>query len=356
MGWRIGRRPAWSGAAAALLAFAPPPASAENPAPATQRGFTNPILDSGPDPWVIAHAGVYYYTHSLGNRIVLWRTTDVSDLAHAEQRVAWTPPRTGRNAHSIWAPELHRIGGKWYLYYSATAAGFKDDAHRSIFVLENANPDPLEGEWVDRGRVNTQRAGIDGTVFEQGGTWYFAYSPYSGAVSGLAIARMASPWTLTGKETMIAQPDKPWEDHGGRRILEGPQFLKGSKGDLFMSYSAGACWSGDYALGLLTAKRGGDLLDPATWTKHPDPVLKSGNGVFATGHNGFFASPDGCEQWIVCHANPAPGMGYTAKRAPHMQQIEWSDTGARRFGPPAPMTERLRKPSGTRAASRRQRP
>lgn len=339
--------PARSAALALLLSIAATATAQDAPAPARGATFTNPILNSGPDPWVIAHEGAYYYTHTLGNRIALWRTADVTDLAKAEQRVVWTPPKAGANAHSIWAPELHRIGGKWYIYYSATAAGFKDDAHRAVFVLENSAANPLEGEWIDRGRINTERAGIDGTVFEQDGKWYFAYSPYIGPVSGLAIARMANPWTLTGGETVIARPDKAWEDRGGRKILEGPQFLKGPAGDLFMTYSAGACWSDDYALGLLKAKRGGDLLDAATWTKHPEPVLKSGNGIFATGHNGFFTSPDGREQWIVYHANPAAGMGCTAKRAPHMQKIEWTTSGEPRFGPPAPPTARLAKPSGT---------
>src|SRR3546814_10411446 len=120
--------------------------------------------------------GVYYYTHTLGDRLMLWRTDNIADLAKAEKRVVWTPPAKGPNAHSIWAPELHRIDGKWYLYYSATASGFKDDAHRAVFVLENSGVDPMQGDWVDRGRGNTARAGIDGTVFDNGGGRSFADS------------------------------------------------------------------------------------------------------------------------------------------------------------------------------------
>lgn len=331
----------------AIAACSTGPAGPEPTSAAAQRaGFSNPLLASGPDPWVIAHDGVYYYTHTLGNRIALWRTNDITRLADAEQKVVWTPPTGGVNAHAIWAPELHRLNGKWYLYYSATAAGFEDDAHRGVFVLENASPDPLQGTWIDRGRVNTGRAGIDGTVFQQGGVTYFAYSPYIGAVSGLAIARMANPWTIAGEEVVIAEPDRAWEDRGGRRILEGPEFLPGPGGRLFLSYSAGACWSDDYALGLLEAPPGADLLSKSSWTKHPRPVLSSANGVFATGHNGFFRSPDGREQWIIYHANSGPGLGCTAKRAPHIGRIGWGDDGRPIFPGPTPRDVRLAPPSG----------
>jgi len=338
---------AWALLAGIALAAGPAVAApaAEQAADAT---FTNPLLTSGPDPWIYQEGGVYYYTNTLRDRIELWRTTDITDLAHAEHKVVWTPPKTGPNAHLIWAPELHRFDGKWYLYYSATASGFEDDAHRGVFVLENASADPMQGTWIDRGRVNTARPGIDGTVFQYRGATYFAYSPYVGSVSGIAVARLANPWTIAGKEVVISTADQPWENQGGRRIMEGPEFLEGPGGRLFMTYSAGACWSDNYALGMLEAKPGGDLLSPDTWTKHPKPVLSSANGVYATGHNGFFRSPDGREQWIIYHANPGPGMGCTAKRSPYISKVTWQ-AGEPVFAPPAAAGTRLKKPSGTRS-------
>ena len=307
--------------------------------------FTNPLLPSGPDPWVTQQDGVYYYTHTLGDRIALWRTRDVTRLAEAEQRTVWTPPASGPNAHSIWAPELHRIQGKWYLYYSATASGYTDDAHRGVFVLENDSADPFAGKWIDRGQVKTARTGIDGTVFTYGGALYFAYSPYVGAVSGIALSRMADPWTLAGEEVVIATADRPFEDQGGRQIMEGPEFLQGPDGTVFLTYSAGACWADNYALGLLRAD-GRDLLRRESWTKAPVPVLSSANGVFATGHNGFFRSPDDREQWIVFHGNPGPGMGCTQKRAPYLSRVRWSE-GTPRIDPPSAAGVRMAKPSGT---------
>lgn len=310
--------------------------------------YTNPLLPSGPDPWIAQVDGIYYYTHTMGDRIVLWRTANIANLAQAQSVVVWTPPKTGPNAHSIWAPELHRLDGKWFLYYSATASGFKDDAHRAVFVLENDSADPMNGHWIDRGRVNTAHAGIDGTVFSHGGKRYFVYSPYIGADSALAIAPMENPWTLAGVERVIARPDLPWERQGGRQIVEGPEFLPGRNGDLFLTYSASACWSDDYSLGLLHAPPGADPLDPAAWSKSAQPVLKSANGVYATGHNGFFVSPDGKENWIIYHANRGPGMKCTSKRAPHIQRFAWTEDGWPQFGEPVAAGTALPVPSGTR--------
>ncbi len=334
---RCARALAFIGAALAMSACVGAQGGAANAAAAADGAsdsFTNPLLPSGPDPWVTQVDGIYYYTNTLRNRIALWRTDNIGHLASAEHRTVWTPPATGPNAHLIWAPELHRIDGKWFIYYSATASGFNDDKHRSVFVLENDGDDPLTGEWIGRGRVNTAHSGIDGTVFSYGGKRYFAYSPYLGPISGLAIAEMANPWTLKGEERVIARADRPWEKQGGRSIVEGPEFLLGPKGDLFLTYSASACWSDDYALGMLHAAPGADPLDPAAWTKLPQPVFKRGNGVYATGHNGFFKSPDGKEDWIIYHANPEPGMKCTLKRAPHIQRFGWTAQGWPQFGEP----------------------
>jgi GH43 family beta-xylosidase len=147
-------------------------------APATAGGtFTNPLLESGPDPWVTTDGGYYYYTNTLGDRLQIWKTKDITDLRNAATKVVWRAPAAGPNSKSIWAPELHRIKGKWYLYYTAADKAFDDDAHRHIFVLENDAADPTSGAWVDRGMLNTGYTGIDGTIFEDGGKLYLRWPP-----------------------------------------------------------------------------------------------------------------------------------------------------------------------------------
>lgn len=311
--------------------FAAFPAAAAEPAT-----FANPLLPSGPDPWIVRDGETYYYMSTRGDRLAIRRTQDPTRLAEAEEVTVWRPPAQGPNARSIWAPELHRIDGRWYIYYTAAASGHDDDQHRGVFVLENASADPTQGTWRDRGRLATAHPGIDGTTFTVGGRRYFAYSPYVGPDSVIAIVAMSDPWTLTGGETIIARPDQAWERQGGRQILEGPEFLQGPRGDLFLSYSGSACWSDDYAIGLLRAPAGSDPLDPGAWKKATRPILAKDpqRGVFAPGHNGFFQAKDG-RTWIVYHANAEAGMGCTGRRAPHIQPVHWNADGEPHIGPPA---------------------
>ena len=302
--------------------------------------YAQPLLPSGPDPWVIQRDGVYYYTSTSGDRIELRKTTDLRRLAQAAPVVVWRPPARGADSAAIWAPELHRVEGKWYLYFTATDARHNDDEHRHVFVLENASPDPTAGRWVERGMLKTDHSGIDGTVFQHGGRWYFAYSAYVGEHSDLVIAPMANAWTLAAPQVDIAAPTYAWEMQGGRKILEAPEFLQGPDGKVFLSYSASACWSDDYALGLLQADGHADLLDPASWKKSPRPVFASSpqHGIYAPGHNGFFKDPQG-HDWIIYHANGGPGWKCTPRRAPRIQPIHWKRDGMPDFGAPgAPAT------------------
>jgi GH43 family beta-xylosidase len=297
--------------------------------------YAKPLLPSGPDPWVIQRDGVYYYTSTSGDRIELRKTRDLRELAQAEPVVVWRPPAQGPGSAAIWAPELHVLDGKWYLYYTAAEAGHDDDEHRHVFVLENASADPTRGRWVDRGMLKTGHTGIDGTMFEHGGRRYFVYSAYVGDHSDLVIAPMVDPWTLGSPQVDIARPTYAWEMQGGRKILEGPEFLPGPDGKVFLSYSASACWSDDYALGLLQADGKADLLDPASWRKSPRPVFASSpeHGIYAPGHNGFFRDTAG-RDWIIYHANGGPGWKCTARRAPRIQPIGWTADGRPDFGEP----------------------
>lgn len=164
--------------------------------PAAGRTSTNPLRTSGPDPWIVRHGGYYYYTNTTGTNLTLWKSKTLKGIKDAPGAVVWTPPTAGSNSYEIWAPELHFLSGKWYLYYTATDKANFSDQTRYVFVLENAGPDPTAGTWVDKDKINTRYSGLDGSVFEHQGRRHFLYSAYVGPQSVLAIAPMANPWTL----------------------------------------------------------------------------------------------------------------------------------------------------------------
>ena len=91
--------------------------------------FTNPLLPVGPDPWVASEDGYYYYMNSTGSNLAIRKTRDLTDLADAEKKVVWTAPNTGPYSRDIWAPELHRLEGKWYIYFAADDGANEDTPH-----------------------------------------------------------------------------------------------------------------------------------------------------------------------------------------------------------------------------------
>lgn len=322
-----------------------------------QSTFTNPLLPSGADPWSIYKDGYYYYTNTLGDRIAIWKTKDLSKLNTAVRKTVWMPPSGTMYSKQIWAPEIHFIDDKWYLYFAADDG--KNENHR-MYALENTSADPLNGEWVFKGKVSdsTDKWAIDGSVFEHRDQLYMVWSGWEGDANGrqdIFIARMKNPWTIEGDRVKISEPTYEWEKHGDLNdrnnpphvnVNEGPQMLKhGDK--IFLVYSASGCWTDFYALGMLTASEKSDLLDPASWKKSPESVFSQSpeNGVYAPGHNSFFKSPDGSEDWILYHANSQPGQGCGKHRSPRAQKFTWKEDGTPDFGVPVREGEILPAPS-----------
>lgn len=334
-----------------------------------QGTLTNPLLPSGPDPWVTQRNGFYYYMNTTGGSLVIRRTRNIAALATAETKTVWRAPATGPYSRDVWAPELHWVRGKWYIYFAADAG--RNESHR-IYALENSAADPLEGEWELKGKVAdpSDRWAIDATVFEQGSKLYIVWSGWEGATNGaqnLYIAEMSNPWTIAGHRVRISAPEHPWEKIGDLKprvpsevnpgadpanpihveVNEGPEILK-RNGRIFLTYSAGGCWTDYYSLGMLEASESADLMNPASWKKSPIPVfwLSPSAGAYGPGHNSFFQSPDGKEDWIIYHANPQPGQGCGRNRAPRAQRFGWNADGTPDFGRPVAVGKEIAAPSG----------
>ncbi len=339
-----------------LLPFVPA-SLAQQASAESSTTFHNPLLPRGADPWVTQYRGTYYYTNTTGYNLTLWSTQDMTDLAHARTRVVWTPPADGPYSKEIWAPELHRLHDRWYLYFAADRGN--NNTHR-IFVLENASEDPLDGTWTMKGQVSdrTDKWAIDASVFEANGQMYMIWSGWKGDTNGeqdIFIAHLKNPWTVDSERAVLSFPKYPWEHVGDLlndpvlphvEVNEGPEILQHGD-DIFLIYSASGCWTDYYALGLVRAKRGSDLLNPASWSKLDHYVFRMSAAarVFGTGHNSFFKSPDGKQDWLLYHANDEPGQGCGGHRSPRAQPFTWGADGLPVFGEPLPTSQAIPNPS-----------
>ncbi|CAM3883572.1 glycoside hydrolase family 43 protein [Cohnella lubricantis] len=312
------------------------------------RTFRNPIVENAADPWVFKHSdGSYYFMCTRGTCLELTQSDTLTGIAKGRKQAIWTPEPGGRYSHNLWAPEIHYVDNKWYIYYTANDGG--GDESRRICVLENEAADPLEGEWTWKGALETPVAGLDGTVMEVRGQLYFLYAGYGRFPdygSAIYIMRMPNPWTVTGDHVMLTAPTLTWEKQGGMAINEGPVILK-RNGRIYLVYSASTTWSEDYCLGMLTMEEQADPMLAASWAKSMEPVFRKSveNGVYATGHNSFTQSPDGEEDWIVYHALPAPDAPLSL-RATRIQSFGWHSDGTPDFGSPFGDEQALAIPSG----------
>jgi GH43 family beta-xylosidase len=312
---------------------------------AAEPAYPNPLVEQRADPHLTRHSDGWYYfmgTVPEYDRLELRRARTLAELPKAESKTIWRKHDRGAMGAHIWAPELHAIDGKWYVYFAAGAAEKVWDIR--IYVLENAAANPLDGEWIERGQLKTnwESFALDATTFVHRGTRYLAWAQKDPKIRGntnLYLAKMDSPTSIVGAQVMISKPDLPWEQIR-YWVNEGPAFIA-RNGRVFITYSA-AGTGAEYCLGLLSADENADLLDPKSWTKSPQPVFTTSeaNGIFGPGHNSFTTSADGKTDLLVYHArNYGEIKGdplHDPNRHTRVQPFTWRADGTPDFGLPAP--------------------
>ena len=310
-----------------------------------ERFFTNPIMHTGADPWVVLHENKYYYTHTTGKNIQLWESTTLSGISEGKHKVIWTPPSNGPYSKNIWAPEIHFMQEKWYIYFAADDGN--NENHR-MYVLESKTSDPM-GEYLFKGKITdkTDKWAIDGTVLQVNEQdLYFIWSGWEGdqnVFQSIYIAKMSEPLTISSERVEISRPEYDWEKIGKPHVNEGPQILfKDDK--VFIIFSASGSWTNDYCLGMLSANINSDLLKPTSWKKHPTPMFFRAEDVFGPGHASFVKSPNEEEDWIVYHAAKEKDSGWD--RNIRMQAFTWDKEGMPFFGSPISPSVKLRVPAG----------
>lgn len=264
----------------------------------------NPLVtiddESYPDPWIILVNDVYYYCGSEDSaRLYLTFSSNLHDIINQPKQYIYTPPPGFDYSQELWAPELHFLENKWYVYFAADNG--QNENHR-MFVLEGGS-DPLNA-YTMRGKLAppTDKWAIDGSPFLFENKLYYVWSGWPGdtnVMQCLYISTMSNPYTLNSDRVEISCPTEYWERNGYPYINEGPEILISNRA-VSIVYSASGSWTDEYCLGVLTCSSG-NLMQASCWRKR-GPAFGKFERVYGTGHASFTTSKDGLQHWIVYHA------------------------------------------------------
>jgi len=308
----------WDAGALAQLAGSPA-GTYEVKGTVTGAEYRNPFIEERADPYVVkGEEGYYYFTASYPaygsvdkgyDRIILRRSRTIAGLSSAEEKTIWKAHTDGLMSRHIWAPEMHYIGGSWYMFF---AAGTRQNVWAIRPYVLKCSGDPYDGEWTECGQMQASAGdtesfagfSLDMTYFENQGKHYVIWAEIKGD-SSLFMAEINpdAPWKLISKPILLTKPEFSWElvNH---RVNEGAAVLK-ANGQVYVFFSASGIGS-EYCVGKLSAPENADLMNPSNWKKYNTPMLSTSdlNGESGPGHNSFVQDENG--NWlIVYHARPS---------------------------------------------------
>ncbi|QHD67812.1 family 43 glycosylhydrolase [Sphingobium yanoikuyae] len=324
----VSRRDALLATASAALAGglsearAAPPAPPATPAPAPdwRRGFDhqriadlgdgrflNPLIAGDhPDPTILKDGADYYMTFSTFDSypgLIIWHSRDL---------VNWRPvgPALHRNIGSVWAPELCKHKGRYYLYIPVKASP------NTSYVIW---AERIEGPWSDPIDLNLPNHIDPGhAVGEDGSRWLF--------LSGGDRVRLTDDGLATvGQPEHVYDPwhyPDDWDVEGFSP--EGPKILR-HKGYFYLVTAVGGT-AGPPTGHMVIAARSRSIHGP--WENCPaNPIVRTVDRAekwWSRGHATLVEGPDG-SWWSVYHGYE---NGYwTLGRQTLLDPVEWTADG-----------------------------
>ncbi|HEA18911.1 hypothetical protein LCGC14_1432580 [marine sediment metagenome] len=297
----------------------------------------NPIVLQRADPWLVRDekTGCYTFigTSPKFDEIELRQACRLNDLKLAEPKVIWQKNATGPMSTNIWAPELHKVDGSWYIHFAA--GDIEKPFSIRMYVLKNDSENPMQGNWQEMGQLKTHldSFSLDATTFSHQGKRYLVWAQQNQPAtynSALWIAEMDSPTSIKQPIVAITEPTLDWEVQG-YKVNEGAAVMIRA-GKVLLTYSASAT-DHRYAMGLLWADADADLLDPASWHKKQQPIFASNEaaGRFGPGHSSFVKAEDGVTDLLIYHSRDYKELQGTPLTDPNRHArariIKWDENG-----------------------------
>ena len=327
--------------------------SHESPEKIQMKSWEFPFLENRADPMICRIEDRYYFmaTDDENGQLTLKiRGADSIDgLKKAEDHIIFRANSSGEMSGCIWAPELHFLNGKPYIFF---AAGNPYWYTVQSYVLPGKGGDLLkESNWEKPQRVQKRNGdpltqtgiSLDMTAKIVNEELYLVWAQREMSPDGefgehgtsdlmIALAEKDRPWILKTEPVCLSRPEYGWERIDAT-VEEGPFFIEHGD-DLFLSFS-GSSVSVYYCVGLLQINKSADLLDPANWKKYGYPVLKTEfvPKQFGPGHNAYFKDEEGTD-YVIFHAKTPPKEGIDAgmvNRHAGIRRVHWDAFGRPRL-------------------------
>lgn len=262
-----------------------------------------------------------------------WAFSTEGDYAMSENLVDWSymgnilmtagSPNWATNGAHLWAPDIQKINGRYFCYYSMSTWG---DPNPGIGFAYCDDLD--EGDWTDGGKLFLSDEigvynSIDPMVYVEGETVYM----YFGSFNGIYVVEMEPDGMgLYGYSIKYANLTKKMI---ASSRYEGAYIAK--RNDTYYLYvSAGSCcnslgstynvqvFKADNPLGPFTNYYGQSALNAEGY-----PVLRSNDYYKGPGHNAI-TSDDAGDDYIVYHSY---SQKYSSKRMLCIDKLEYDEEG-----------------------------
>lgn len=287
-----------------------------------QDHYENPVAINRADPCIGRWKGKYYFiatndadnNHSLSIR----EAENIPDLVNAKETKILDTAMYEHLGNLLWAPEFHIIKDELYIFHAGTPGEFHKEQSHVMKLIKGGNP-VVAADWdmplrvIKKDGSYLYEAGItlDMTCFEYEDSVYIIWAQRQfepvDQGSWLYIARVDQdkPWQLITDPVLISKPEYGWANNH-IFVDEGP-FTLINDSKIFVTFSC-ALVDETYTVGLLSAEKDADLLNPESWIKGNYPILTSRSvpGEYGPGHNSYVTDEEGTV-WNAYHARFGTG-------------------------------------------------
>jgi arabinan endo-1,5-alpha-L-arabinosidase len=258
------------------------------------------------DPSTVVRFQGRYYVYSTGRGIPFFSSPDLetwtregSIFPQIPEAVHAAVPKN--NGTDVWAPDIVRVGGQFYLYYAVSSWGSFNSA---IALATNPVLDPKDPhyKWTDRGVVVSSDGVEDlnaidpGVILAPDGTLWICYGSYHGSIR---IAQLDPRTGLALKPKTLGQAIATARESEASDIIFHDGFFY-----LFVNH--GSCCKGKDSQYNIRVGRSPAITGPYL-DRHQKPLTEGGGSLFLAAHDhrigpGHFgrlldydASPTGAE-------------------------------------------------------------